>query len=281
MPELVKKYDNQQQPILSGGRGTIPMTYFNLIQLNRGECLKQQVPGFETVYLVMAGDCDIEVDGSIFKNVKRKDIWSQKADTVYAGAGATVKIVSHQDHTEIAVGGGQCAQKFAPFRIAPEAVKSVEVGSSAAKTHRTIHYIVGNNSAVPTGNIIINELFAEDGCWSGYPPHKHDAEEPPLETEFEELYHFRFNPENGFGGQFVFQPDGSAQCYLVKNGDTVLIDKGYHPTVYSPGHQGYMFVILVGKYQPSLIQHFKDEYAYLAKGVPGVQDMLDSYQKGK
>jgi 5-deoxy-glucuronate isomerase len=210
------------------------MTYFNLIRLNKWECFQQQVPGFETVYLVMTGECDIEVDGKLFKNLQRKDIWSQKADAVYVGPGASVKIFSNQDHTEIAVGGGQCAQAFSPFRIAPLDVKSVEVGSSAGKTHRTIYYIVGNNTAGKTGNIIINELFAEDGCWSGYPPHKHDTEESPLETEFEELYHFRFNPENGFGGQFVFQPDGSAQCYMVKTGDTVLIDKGYHPTVYSP-----------------------------------------------
>jgi 5-deoxy-glucuronate isomerase len=278
MPELIKKYENQNQPILKGGHGTIPMTYFNLLHLNRGERIEQTVQGFETVYLILSGDCDIEAGGKVFKNVKRKEIWSEKADAVYVSPGASVKISSHQDNTEIAVGGGRCGQAFGSFRVTPPDIRVVEVGSSEAKNHRTIHYIVGSNIKEKTGNIIINELFAEDGCWSGYPPHKHDDEQPPVETAFEELYHFRFNPENGFGGQFVFQPDGTANCYMVKTGDTVLIDKGYHPTVYSPGHQGYMFVILVGKYRRSLIQHFKDEYEYLAKGVPGVKDMLDSYQ---
>jgi 5-deoxy-glucuronate isomerase len=281
MAELVKKYDNQNKPILQGGSGTIPMTYFNLVRLHQGERFEAKVPGFETVYLMQSGECDIEVDGKTFKSLKRKDIWSEKADSVYVTSGASVKIVGLRDNTEIAVGGAKCDRAFASFRIPPEEVKVVDVGSSAGKTHRTIHYIVGNTTGERSGNIIINELFAEDGCWSGYPPHKHDSEEPPVETEFEELYHFRFNPENGFGGQFVFQPDGTANCYMVKTGDTVLIDKGYHPTVYSPGHRGYMYVILAGKYQRSLIQHFKDEYAYLADGVPGVRDMLDSYQKGK
>lgn len=281
MPEFVKQYENHNQPILEGGRGTIPLTYFNLIHLKKGESIEQKVQGFETVYLVLSGDCDLEVNGQLFKNVKRKDIWTEKADAVYVSSGAPVKVTGNADQTEIAVGGGRCEQAFASFRVTPGEVNVVEVGSSRTKTHRNIHYIVGNNTEGKTGNIIINELYAEDGCWSGYPPHKHDEELPPVETSFEELYHFRFNPGNGFGAQFVFQPDGSSNCYMVKSGDTVLIDKGYHPTVYSPGHRGYMFVILVGREQRSLIQHFKDEYAYLANGIPGVQDMLDSYQKCK
>lgn len=278
MPEIIKKYENNNSPILKGGLGTLPMTYFNLIHLQKGQSIIQEVPGFETVYVVLSGECRIEVAGTAFDNLKRKDIWSERAEAVYVTSGARVNILCQRDDTEIAVGGGRCHQEYESFRVCPTDVQVVDVGSSETKTHRTIHYIVGNNTVGKTGNIIINELFAEDGCWSGYPPHKHDDEKPPHETQFEELYHYRFNPLNGFGGQFVFQPDGTDDCYMVKTGDTVLIDKGYHPTVYSPGHQGYMFVILIGKHQRSLIQNFKDEYEYLAHGIPGVSDMLSSYK---
>lgn len=281
MPEIIKKYDNKNKPILDVNNSLLPLTYFNLLHLKKGETYQQKVDGFETVLVVLSGDVDIEVDGEKYANVRRKNIWEEKADAVYAPTGAEVRVYCNRDNTEVAVGGGRCNQRFASFRVSPEEVGMVEVGSSETKTHRKIFHIIGSNAEGKTGNIIINELTAEEGCWSGYPPHKHDTEQPPVETAFEELYHFRFNPENGFGAQFVFQPNDESVCYMTKSGDTVCIDKGYHPTVYSPGHQGYMFVILMGKEQRALIQNFREEYAYLANGIPGVSDMLANYQKCK
>src|SRR5581483_1936577 len=47
-------------------------------------------------------------------------------------------------------------------------------------------------------NLLVSELRCDDGCWSGYPAHKHDTDALPEETCHEEVYHYRFNPENGF-----------------------------------------------------------------------------------
>jgi len=281
MPEIIRKYDNKNKPILEGNKGITPLTYFNIIHLRKGESIEQIVEMFETVYVILSGKCDIKVTNQLFKNIRRKDIWSDKADSIYVTTGALVKIYSKEDNTEIAVAGARCEKEYKPFRITPEEVSMIEVGSSETKTLRRINYIIGSKTKEKTGNIIINELYAEEGCWSGYPPHKHDDENKPIETAFEELYHYRFNPTNGFGGQFVYQLDGTSVCFMTTSGDTVLIDKGYHPTVYSPGHEGYMFVILVGKYQHSLIQNFDQKYKYLSEGISGIQNMLDNYQKCK
>jgi hypothetical protein len=46
------------------------------------------------------------------------------------------------------------------------------------------------------------------------------------ETACEEVYHYRFHQETGFGGQLCFQPDSSSQCFLTRNGDTFLLIGG-------------------------------------------------------
>lgn len=279
MAKIIRSFDNKNRPIVDENDDTLSLTYFNLIRLDEGQDITQQVDRYETAYVVLSGNCDITVNGTGFEGVgQRRDIWSGKADSVYATTGTQVKIIANQDGTEIAVAGGLCEKGYEPFRVPPEEVSMVDVGSNETKTHRRIFHILGQNAVGRAGNLLVSELYADGGCWSGYPPHKHDEERGREETEFEELYHYRFRPENGFGGQFVFLPDGSSQAFMTGNGDTFLLDKGYHPTVTSPGHEEYIFTIIVGKYQRSLVQYFKDEYRYLMKTFPGVQDMIDKFK---
>lgn len=279
MPGFVRSYDNKNQPIVDGKSGILSLIYLNLIRLGKGQALLQQVEGFETVHTVLSGNCDIEVNGKHFPNIgQRQDIWSGKADSVYAPTGAAVRIRANGHGAEIAVAGGRCDGEFAPFRIPPDEVEMVDVGSNETKSRRRIFHILGQNAVGRAGNLLVSELYADEGCWSGYPPHKHDEERGNEETAFEELYHYRFRPENGFGAQIVFQPDGSSQCFMTRNRDTFLLDKGYHPTVTSPGHEEYIFTIIVGKYQRSLIQYFKGEYQHLMSSIPGVQAMRDKFK---
>ena len=78
MPEMIKKYDNKNKPILDVNNSLLPLTYFNLLHLNKGETHRQKVEGFETVFVVMSGDIDIEVDGEKYANVSRKNIWEER-----------------------------------------------------------------------------------------------------------------------------------------------------------------------------------------------------------
>jgi 5-deoxy-glucuronate isomerase len=279
MPGLIRSYANQNQPIITEKDATLSRTYFNLVRLGRGEEYRATVEGFETLYVVMTGNVDIEVSGTSFRDVgRRKDIWSGSADSVYAGAGVAVWVRANQDGTEVAVAGGACERVFPPFRILPEEVEVVEVGSLATHSHRRIFHLLGQNAQGRAGNLLISELYADPGCWSGYPPHKHDEDQGAAETNHEETYHYRFRPENGFGGQLCFQPDSSSQCFMTRHGDTFLLDRGYHPTITSPGHEEYIFTILVGKSQRGLVQNFKEDYRYLMGQFPGVQDMVNKFK---
>jgi 5-deoxy-glucuronate isomerase len=283
MPRLLRARDNRNVPIVEPNGEPMTLSYFNLLRLSAGESHTYEAVGCETLCVVLTGRADIAAGGQNFERVgRRADIWDGNADSVYCGTSARVTVRALRDGTEIAVAGGKCAQPFAPFRIPPEAVSMVEVGSAATHSRRRIFHILGHNGAGRAGNLLVSELYCDPGCWSGYPSHKHDTERPPDETDFEEVYHYRFRPETGFGGQFCYleQDPGAPepQVVMTRHGDTFLVDRGYHPTVTSPGHEEYIFTILVGRHQRSLVQSFEPKHRHLMDKIPGIQAMRDKFK---
>jgi 5-deoxy-glucuronate isomerase len=277
MPKHVRDRDNANRPLVSDDPA-LPHVYFNLLRLKPGESLEQALPRHESVHVVLSGTVDIAVDGERFAAVgKRRDIWSGEADSVYAPVGGTVRLENATGPVEIAVAGGLCDDGgLKPFRIPPAEVSMVDVGSPETHSRRRIFHILGQNGEGRAGNLLVSELYADPGCWSGYPPHKHDADRDG-ETAHDELYHYRYDPGSGFGAQIVYA-DGKAECFMVQDRDTVLVDRGYHPTVTSPGHRCYIFTILVGKTQRGLVQHFDDRHAHLMAAIPGIQSMRDKFK---
>jgi len=276
----IKSYENNNEAIVDSklDDSCLSRTYFNLVKLKQGENYKFSLASYETVNVVMTGTVDIVVDGEKFNSVGvRKDIWSGQADSVYAPIGVEVEIHCVSDAAEIAVAGGHTDEKYTAFRITPEEVDMVDVGSNDTHSRRRIYHILGQNGAGRSGKTLVSELYCDPGCWSGYPPHKHDDDREG-ETDHEEVYHYRFNPGTGFGGQFCYDDDGKCEVYRTENGDTVLISAGYHPTVTSPGHQEYIFTILVGKTERSLVQHFHADQQDLMDAIPGIASMREKFK---
>ncbi|MDJ0831631.1 MAG: 5-deoxy-glucuronate isomerase, partial [Desulfobacterales bacterium] len=97
MPDIIRHYDNQNQSIVDDTSDVLSLVYFNLLRLGLGKQYQQDVPGFETVYVVMSGNCDIEVAGEIYTDVgQRQDIWSGNADSVYVPPGAVVRVKANR-----------------------------------------------------------------------------------------------------------------------------------------------------------------------------------------
>jgi len=48
--------------------------------------------------------------------------------------------------------------------------------------------------------------------------------------------------------------------------------------VTTPGHEEYIFTILVGKHQRLLVWYFKEEHRHLMGQIPGIQDMVDKFK---
>ena len=284
MSQLLRAQPSRNQPLGTPGSGTLTLSYFNLLRLQAGESHTLDMPGCELLCVVLSGQAEIAAGGTSFERVgRRAGIWDGPADSVYCGTCPRVTVRALRDGTEVAVAGGVCGQPFTPFRIPPEEVEMVEVGSHDTHSRRRIFHILGQNGAGRAGNLLVSELLGDGGCWSGYPPHKHDTERPPEETDFEEIYHYRYRPETGFGAQFCYEEQdgpGAAEPKVVmtRHGDTFLIDRGYHPTVRGPGHEGYIFTILVGRHQRSLVQSFEPQHRHLMEKIPGIQAMRDKFK---
>ncbi|WP_062944820.1 5-deoxy-glucuronate isomerase (plasmid) [Rhizobium leguminosarum] len=276
MPEFIPR--SEQRPIVDTSSTTLDLIYFDLVTLASNEQDIRRLPAHESLYVVLSGQVDIEVDGIMFEAVgRRADIWGGDADSVYAPVGANVRI-SARAAAEVAIAGGLCDTRYAPFRVTPDEVDAVNVGSSDTHSQRRIVHLLGQRQNGRCGNLLVSELYAGEGCWSGYPPHKHDTEDGDVETRHEELYHYRFQPETGFGSQITYDEDGPVKILMTRNGDTVLVDRGYHPTVTSPGHRGYIFTILVGKHRRGLIQRFDPAHQHLTKTIPGIDAMRDKFK---
>ncbi len=275
----IRATDNRNSPIIDVNDSTLPKTYFNLIKLNKNQSYSYQLNDYESLIVILSGTADVATATADYRKLgKRKDIWSGKAEAVYVGAGSEVAITAKSDKTEIAVAGGKCNDKFTCFRIPPEEVEVVDVGSAETHSRRRIFHILGQNGKGRAGNLLVSELYADEGCWSGYPPHKHDTDNYPEETDFEEVYHYRFKPESGFGGQFCYRNNSENTGFMTRSGDTFAFNEGYHPTVTSPGHSGYIFTILVGNSTRSLIQNFREEHRHLMRQIPGIGDMTDKFK---
>jgi 5-deoxy-glucuronate isomerase len=277
MAELIRAHDNGNRPLVEPGSGPLSLTYFNVVQLAAGDVHAFTLPLHEAVVVPLSGTVDITIADQTFAAVGgRADVWSGLADSVYAPRGAQTTIRAAAS-AEVAIAGGLTDETTAAFRIRPEDIEMVDVGSAGTHSRRRIFHILGQNGNGRAGNLLVSELYADDGCWSGYPPHKHD-EDRAGETDHEEVYHYRFDPPTGFGAQICYRDGEAPEAFMTRHGDTFLLDKGYHPTVTSPGHRSYIFTILVGRTRRGLVQHFDTRHGHLLGQIPGLQAMRDKFK---
>jgi len=92
---------------------------------------------------------------------------------------------------------------------------------------RDLTILIGKN--VQAGRIVAGVTFSAPGNWTSWPPHEH-AE------MLEEAYLYISMPPPTWGVQFVYtNPQEPELVVVVREGDCVVMPKGYHPNVAAPG----------------------------------------------
>ena len=105
---------------------------------------------------------------------------------------------------------------------------SLRFKAGGPSTTRTVNITLGKN--VEAGRILAGFTTSEPGHWTSWPPHEHAA-------MLEELYVYYDMPAPSFGVQFVYtNPDEPEFIGVVRDGDAVIMPKGFHPNVSVPGH---------------------------------------------
>ena len=278
----IAPYENLNKPIVDIDNEFVPLNYFNIVKLKKGEVFEYSISGYETCIVPATGTVSVDIEGKTFDHLGNRgiDVWDGEPEGAYVPVGAEVRIVCQSNKTETFIAGAKYDKVLEPFDVRKAEIDLVQYGSDETKTHRKIKHILGANQHGKVGRLLVSELFTVgEGGWSGFPSHKHDTDRLPDETRHDETYNFRFKPNYGSGLQMLQRKDNKpGDAYHIMDGSTMLIDKGYHPCAVLPGYEMYYFTILGGLSQRSLKQYFQPTHEEQLHTIPGIMDMVAKFK---
>jgi 5-deoxy-glucuronate isomerase len=201
----------------------------------------------EAVLYLIGGVCEFTITGraGTLEGLldSRQTIFDGPPSAVYLPPGCRLGMTSPRAGARLALFAAPPADDRRLRRIDAAEISMRSVGQDAWS--RRVFSVVDQTVA---GRLLIGETINPPGHWSSYPPHKHDADVPGREVPMEEVYHYFARPPGGFGLQMVYTPPDAPQpfehIYLVRDGDTVVIPRGYHPVVAGGGYElAYLWAI--------------------------------------
>jgi 5-deoxy-glucuronate isomerase len=231
--------------------GILRFLEFALVDLREGDTYDGSTVGRECVLDVFSGVASFTVTAHGIKRTfahvgGRPDVFSGPPSVVYLPHQCTFHI---QAASQFRAGlfSAPATHTFESALVESNSVVSKQVGHGSFQ--RTVYTAVGDKFAAE--RVLAGETLNAPGCWSSFPPHKHDHSNPPNEVPLEEIYYFQIRPATGFGVIWTYtaghDADGFNNVFVVENGDTVLLPKGYHPVVAAPGCQLHYTWVLAGE----------------------------------
>ncbi len=230
---------------------------FAAYRLAANESLNVALPGVEACIVVLSGRVTVEAAGQAWRSIGERDsVFDDRAPhAVYLPPGEDARIVAHTA-TEIGIGSAPAATGPAARLIEPGSIKRFTRGEGS--NTRYVCDILPQ--AAPASHLLVVEVVTPAGHSSSYPPHKHDTDNPPVESSLEETYYHRLKPAQGFAFQRVYTDDRSIdEAMAVEDHDVVLVPRGYHPVVVPHGYDSYYLNVMAG---PKREWHFRNDPAH-------------------
>lgn len=158
----IPPYDNKNAPIVDVEDSLVPLNYFNIVKLAKGEAFEYQVPGYETCIVPATGTIDVEVEGVSYASLGNRgvDVWDGEPEGVYVPVGAKVVLSCVSDNTEVFIAGAKYDKVLEPFDVRADGLDLVQYGSDDTKTHRKIKHILGQKHHDKVGRLLVSELTA-------------------------------------------------------------------------------------------------------------------------
>lgn len=162
---------------------------------------------------------------------------------VYAPNGCPVKVVA-VTACEIAIAH---APGFGTYPARVIAAKDIRRSVRGEGTNqRFVTDILPGDQ--PADSLLVVEVVTPSSHSSSYPPHKHDTDNVPVESNLEETYFHKIEPSQGYVFQRVYTDDRSLdEAVAVENNDVVLVPRGYHPVTVPHGYRSYYFNVMAGE----------------------------------
>lgn len=197
--------------------------HYGRIILDPGDVLPPfATGGHETGFIVLAGSATIEVAGQTFPLALY--------DGLYVPRDADVTVRPGEVGCDLAEISAP-VDRHHPIQFVSFAALQNDPGlhfkAGGAASERTLNIVFGKN--VQAGRIMAGITFSAPGNWTSWPPHEHAV-------LAEEAYLYINMPPPAFGVQFVYTNDSEPElAVIVREGDVVLMPRGYHPNVAAPG----------------------------------------------
>ena len=220
---------------------------FEVCSLQRGEVVERPMHGRELCVVVLSGTADV----GRWRDVgSRTSVFDGAPDAAYMPPGGSALIGAKSERCEVALCWAPATRGAAPTLIKASEIKPFQRGSG--RTARTIHNILMEDR--PAESLLVTEVLTPAGNWSSYPPHKHDTDDVPREAYLEETYYHRIARPDGFAVQLVYTDDRSLdEAIQVRDGDVVLVPRGYHPVAAGPGYDLYYLNVMAGPHRRWLV----------------------------
>lgn len=217
---------------------------FEVYQLKQGETLQRETDGREACIVLLGGKAHVKTAHASFSEIgQRMSVFEgTPACSVYVPAGDRFVVEAVTD-LEFACCWAPAQGILEARLISPEQVGVEKRGNG--EMERTVHNILPESQ--PAESLLVVEVFTPPGHWSSYPPHKHDEMNLPQESLLEETYYHKVDPAHGFCLQRVYTDDRSLdEVLVVRDGDAVLVPRGYHPVSAPPGYAVYYLNVMAG-----------------------------------
>lgn len=235
---------------------------FRVVRLRAGETLRADTLANEAAIVMLAGSADVKAAEQTWTGVgKRKDPFSGPPCAVYLPAKTRYEI-SARDFVEFAV-----CEAPGPTLLPPRLIELPEsagyVRGEGHAQRRIFNILMEEESA---NSLFLTEVVTFAGNWSSYPPHKHDTDDPPRESQLEELYYYRAQPAQGFAFQRIYTLDGELdETVTARDTDVVLVPRGYHVSAAAAQYTIYYLNVLAG---PKHVYHmsFDPAHAWIKEG---------------
>lgn len=196
----------------------------------------------EAVLYLIGGGCEVTIEGTGETAAgtldSRTSVFDGPPCAAFVPAGSRVGLRSLRDGARLALFSAPPAADRPARLIGAHEVTVRSVGADSWA--RRVTSVVDQRVA---SRLLVGETRNPAGHWSSYPPHKHDAHpsDGHREAPMEEVYHYFVRPLGGFGLQMVYTPPdvpgAFERIYRVRDGDTVVIPRGYHPVVAAGGYE--------------------------------------------
>jgi len=246
MPKLLVRPEGETGRVIHVTPESAGWSYvgFDLVKLAAGESASGGESGRETCLVVVSGRASVKAGGAALGEIGgRKSPFDGPAPAAYVPAGVAWTVTADEP-TELAV----CT---APGTGAGTAriIGAEEMGKETRGRGTNVRHVTNILPETdPTAeSLLVVEVITPGGHTSSYPPHKHDRDALPAESMLEETYYHRLNPPQGFAFQRVYTDDGAIdEAMVVKDGDTTLVPKGYHPVAAIHGYDLYYLNVMAG-----------------------------------